>query len=135
MVLAPSPGVRDIHLITQYVPYDTWLIPCGERFNHRHVMKLGQTLVTGQASTIDPAEHLFKQLPEFTFTHAASLAHPRYIRRLAWASLRHWPHNDATPPRATGRRRIQAGSGVNGIKIVGDHAQHLRGAQPQRGGD
>ncbi len=78
VVLPPTPGIRDIHLVAQHIPHDAGLLPRGKRFDHRHIAQFGQPLILGQAPTIHTAEHLLQQLPEFTFTHAASLAQPGY---------------------------------------------------------
>ncbi len=78
VVLPPTPGIGDIHLVAQHIPHDAGLLPRGKCFDHRHITQFGQPLILGQAPTIHTAEHLLQQLPEFTFTHAASLAQPGY---------------------------------------------------------
>lgn len=99
MILPPTLGIRDIHLVAQHIPYDPGFLPRRKRLDHRHIAQLRQPLVSGQAPTIYTAEYLLQQLPEFSFTHAASLARPGYkpSDTTRMATMRH--DGTAHPPR------------------------------------
>ena len=69
MILAPSPRIGHVHLVTQHIPYDSGLLALGERLNNGHGAKGGQMEITRQAATIAASEHLFEQLPKLTLMH------------------------------------------------------------------
>lgn len=70
MVLSPTFGVRNVHLVAQNVPYHAGLLPHFKRFDGCQTVQSIKHLVACERAAIATAEYLFKQLPKFTFLHA-----------------------------------------------------------------
>ena len=70
MVLSPTFGVRNVHLVAQNVPYHAGLLPHFKRFDGCQTVQSIKHLVVCERAAIATAEYLFKQLPKFTFLHA-----------------------------------------------------------------
>lgn len=70
MVLSPTFGVRNVHLVAQNVPYHAGLLPHFKRFDGCQTVQSVKHLVVCERAAIATAEYLFKQLPKFTFLHA-----------------------------------------------------------------
>lgn len=73
MVLSPTFGVRNVHLVAQNVPYHAGLLPHFKRFDGCQTVQSIKHLVACERAAIATAEYLFKQLPKFTFLHAPSV--------------------------------------------------------------
>ncbi len=70
MVLSPTFGVSNVHLVAQNVPYHAGLLPHFKRFDGCQTVQSIKHLVVCERVAIATAEYLFKQLPKFTFLHA-----------------------------------------------------------------
>ena len=70
MVLSPTFGVRNVHLVAQNVPCHAGLLPHFKRFDGCQTVQSIKHLVACERAAIATAEYLFKQLPKFTFLHA-----------------------------------------------------------------
>ena len=69
MILAPSSGIRDVHLVAQHVPHHTGLLPRVKRLDGRHALQPVEHLVVRESTPVAAPEHFLKQLPKFTFLH------------------------------------------------------------------
>ena len=56
MIVAPTLGVRNLHLVAEHIPDHAWLLPRVQP----HIPLLGLPLITRQPTTVGPTEHLFK---------------------------------------------------------------------------
>ena len=66
MVLSPTFGVRNVHLVAQNVPYHAGLLPHFKRFDGCQTVQSVKHLVVCERAAIATAEYLFKQLPNNT---------------------------------------------------------------------
>ena len=60
MVLSPTFGVRNVHLVAQNIPDHSRLLTSAKRVHRRHAAKTIKHLVMRQRSTIATTKHLFK---------------------------------------------------------------------------
>lgn len=60
MIVAPTLGVRNLHLVAEHIPDHAWLLPRVQRLDHGHIRQFGHPLITRQRTTVGPTEHLFK---------------------------------------------------------------------------
>ena len=60
MIVAPTLGVRNLHLVAEQIPDHAWLLPRVQRLDHGHIRQFGHPLITRQRTTVGPTEHLFK---------------------------------------------------------------------------
>ena len=65
MVLSPTFGVRNVHLVAQNVPYHAGLLPHFKRFDGCQTVQSIKHLVACERAAIATAKYLFKQLPKF----------------------------------------------------------------------
>lgn len=60
MIVAPTLGVRNLHLVAEHIPDHAWLLPRVQRLDHSHIRQFGHPVITRQRTTVGPTEHLFK---------------------------------------------------------------------------
>ena len=83
MVMAPTLGIRNLHLIAEHVPNHARLLPRVQSLKNGHIRQLRHTLIPGQRPAIATTEHFFKQLPKFPFTHTRQCATTRRTEKPA----------------------------------------------------
>ena len=60
MIVAPTLGVRNLHLVEEHFPDHAGLLPRVPRLDHVHCRHFGNRFITRQLTTVGPTEHLFK---------------------------------------------------------------------------
>lgn len=52
MIVAPTLGVRNLHLVAEHIPDHAWLLPRVQRLDHGHIRQFGHPLITRQRTTV-----------------------------------------------------------------------------------
>ena len=119
MVLSPTFGVRNVHLVAQNVPYHAGLLPHFKRFDGCQTVQSIKHLVACERAAIARPS-----------TSSSNCQNSRSCTR----SSVHSKRNQKKTPDGTSRRAldVQQESDCDGIEIIGDHAQHLRRGDAQR---
>ena len=60
MIVAPTLGVRNLHLVAEHIPDHAWLPPPAPRPPHANIPLLGHPCTPPPPTTVGPTEHLFK---------------------------------------------------------------------------
>ena len=60
MVFAPTPSIRNVHLIAQHIPHNSWLNSRIQSLDDCHGIKLCKTLVMREAAPIHTTKNFLK---------------------------------------------------------------------------
>ena len=132
MIVAPTLGVRNLHLVAEHIPDHAWLLPRVQRLDHGHIRQFGHPLITRQRTTVGPTEHLFQYFPEFPFTHTRQCATNRRTAKTRIATSDTGSQLDID----YGTRLHTANrSALDRVEIISHHAQHARSGDSERIGD
>ena len=106
--------------------------PASSASTTRHIRQFGHPLITRQRTTVGPTEHLFKQFPEFPFTHTRQCATNRRTAKTRIATSDTGSQLDID----YGTRLHTANrSALDRVEIISHHAQHARSGDSERIGD